>query len=235
MHGGQRERYLAALGIVRYRRRSEITAVVGESREGQASQEAEPRFAEGGVPEVAAPVDEGKPKSTAPAAVSSEGSGGAPMALLAPMRLACWRPAADLLVLNALPCGQRPDRQSLTLLANMLRAIGRQPESLEAPEFFDWPLLPGGDTALAAAHEALAVFLAGRMAKEPFRWALVMGEPAWRWLAGSAPDLTPGVRLAVAGGQAQAILVPGLAEMLAAPHLKALAWQAIRALVGARG
>lgn len=219
MHDGQRERYLGALGIVRYRRRG-----AGDRAPEAARVPSEP-------PPGAAPVPvEERP---GPAAVPPAPSGATSAEELAPVRLACWRPVADLLVFDALPPGQRPEREHLTLLANILRAIGRLPGPLPAAEFIDWPPLPGGDRSLSGAREALALFLAGRMAREPFAWVLVMGEPAWRWLGGDGPG-EGGARIPLADGRAQAILVPGLGDMLATPQRKAQTWQAIRGLAAAR-
>lgn len=217
MHGGQRERYLATLGIVRYRRRRAGDRVPEET---QAPCAPPPEAAPGAARERPEP-----PAGPSGAAAAEE---------LAPVRLACWHPAADLLVLDALPPGQRPERERLTLLANILRAIDRLPGSLPAAEFIDWPPLPGGDRSLSGAREALALFLAGRMAREPFAWVLVMGEPARRWLSGGEHGEGE-ARISLADGRAQAILLPGLGDMLAAPQLKAQTWQAIRGLVPERG
>lgn len=220
MDGGQRQRYLAALGIVRYRRRG---AGAGTSEEPRVAGEPPGAAAPGTA--ATTPAGRAAAPAAAPGTVAAEE--------LAPVRLACWRPAADLLVLDALPPGQRPERERLTLLANILRAIGRLPGSLPAAEFIDWPSLPGGDRSLSGAREALALFLAGRMAREPFAWVLVMGAPAQRWLGGGEQG-EAGARIALADGRAQGIPVPGLGDMLAAPQLKAQTWQAIRGLAPER-
>lgn len=217
MHGGPRERYLAALGIVRYRLRGTGDRAPGESQ----------------VP--CAPPPEAAPGAARERSEPPAGpSGTAAAEELAPVRLACWRPTADLLVLDALPPGQRPERERLTLLANILRAIDRLPGPLPAAEFIDWPPLAGGDRSLSGAREALALFLAGRMAREPFAWVLVMGEPARRWVSGGQHSEGE-ARISLADGRAQAILIPGLGDMLAAPQLKAQTWRAIRGLVPERG
>lgn len=144
-----------------------------------------------------------------------------------PLRLACWRPAADLLVLDALPPGGHPSREQLALLGNILAAIGRRPARLSTAESIDWPLLQSGDRSLSGAREALKLFLAGRLAQSPFQWLLAMGAPAWQLLADEADA---GQVIAIVEGAAQAILVPGLAEMLANPQSKAATWRAIRFL-----
>lgn len=216
MHGGQRERYLAALGIVRYRRRRAVDHGPEETQVPSAS----PAEAES-----VAAQERPEPPAGPPDTASAEE--------LAPVRLACWRPTADLLVLDALPPGQHPERERLTLLANILRAIDRLPGALPAAEFIDWPSLPGGDRSLSGAREALALFLAGRMTREPFAWVLVMGEPARRWLSGCESSEAE-ARISLADGRAQAIPIPGLGDMLADPQLKALTWRAIRGLAPER-
>lgn len=242
MDQARRDRYLAALGIVRYRSRPAAhgaSASVGELAGATVDAPAVPE----GPGVLLAQVQLREPRRPAAAAVESESPGAPePLApgsagseaeeLLAPLRLACWRPAEDLLVLDALLPGSRPSRDQLALLGNILAAIGRRPDSLAAAEFIDWPLLPGGDPSLAGAREALGLFLAGRLAQSRFDWLLAMGKPAWRLLAG---DAQAGQVLAVAGGAVRAILVPGLVEMLAEPQCKAVTWQAIRFLAPERG
>ncbi|MFZ2209492.1 MAG: hypothetical protein WAV22_12570 [Porticoccaceae bacterium] len=154
---------------------------------------------------------------------------GQPAALA--FRLACWHPAPDLLVFDAMPAGGWPDRERMTLLANMLRAIGRLPGPLAAAEVIDWPPFAGADASLAGARESLALFVAGRMATAPFRWLLALGEISWRCLGAESP-LTVGDELALAG-DVRAILLPGLTDMLAAPARKAATWRAIRQLAPA--
>ena len=171
------------------------------------------------------------PPSVAPVSSPPDAAGGDTQGLLPPLRLACWQPAPDLLVFDAQPPGGCPNRDQLTLLGNILAAIGRRPATLPAAEFIDWPPLPGGDCSLSGAREALALFLRGRQSQSSFAWLLVLGEPAWRFFADAA---CAGQRLAVAEGAVQAILVPGLAEMLADPQSKAATWQAIRFLAPER-
>ncbi len=234
MDQARRDRYLAALGIVRYRPRPAPGAVAaGGEAAGSASEP--PAVPEGpaaprGRLEPSAPPRPAPPP-VAPVPTSPVAAGGAAEELLPPLRLACWRPVEDLLVLDALPPGGRPSRDQSTLLGNILAAIGRRPARLPEAESIDWPLLPGGDRSLAGAREALNLFLAGRLAQSRFQWLLAMGAPAWRLLADDAED---GQVLAVAAGAVQAILVPGLAEMLANPQAKATTWQAIRFLAPER-
>lgn len=240
MEQARRDRYLTALGVVRYRPRpparavaappdapagSAIEVLVAPERPAALLAQWPPSESPcpAPLPVVPPPVAPGSMAPGAPAGDAEQ--------LLPPLRLACWRPAPDLLVLDAQPPGGLPNRDQLTLLGNILAAIGRRPATLSAAEFIDWPLLPGGDCFLTAAREALALFLRGRQSQSSFAWLLVLGEPAWRFFADAA---RAGQLLAVAGGAVQAILAPGLAEMLANPACKAQTWQAIRFLVAER-
>lgn len=236
MDQARRDRYLAALGVTRYRPRPPARAVAAPVGELAGSAIEVPAVPEGPAALLAQLQPSEPPYPAPPPVTPVPTASGAPVGdaeqLLPPLRLACWRPAPDLLVLDAQPPGGRPNRDQLTLLGNILAAIGRRPATLPAPESIDWPLLPGGDCSLAGAREALALFLMGRQSQSSFAWLLVLGEPAWRFFADAA---RAGQRLAVAEGAVQAILVPGLAEMLANPHSKAATWQAIRFLAPERG
>ena len=233
MDQAQRDRYLAALGIVRYRPRAKGAAPSAAPPPAAAdadtvSDSARPASP---VPD-AGPAQPPLAKGRDAVPLSGAASVPAPPAVeggdMLHVRLACWQPAPDLMVLDALPPGGRPDRGQLTLLANILRAIGRLEGPLPVVEYIDWPLLPGGDASMSGAREAVALFLAGRRAAAPFAWLVAMGEPAWRCLSSAA-----GAGEQIAVGGAQAILVPGLSEMLADPGLKAVTWRAIRALAAA--
>lgn len=235
MDQARRDRYLTALGVVRYRPRPPARAVAAPVDEPVGSAIEVPAVPEGPAA-LLAQLQPSDPPCPAPLPVAPGSiAPGAPVGdaeqLLPPLRLACWRPAPDLLVLDAQPPGGLPNRDQLTLLGNILTAIGRRPGTLSAAEFIDWPLLPGGDCSLAGAREALALFLHGRQSQSSFAWLLVLGEPAWQFFADAA---RAGQLLAVAGGAVQAILAPGLAEMLANPACKAQTWQAIRFLVAER-
>lgn len=234
MDQARRDRYLAALGIVRYRPRPAPGVLVAPGGEAVVPVPHLPVAPEESAalrdrPEPAAPAGAAPP--VAPVPPLPVAAGGDAEELLPPLRLACWRPAGDLLVLDAQPSGGRPSREQLDLLGNILAAIGRRPAALPAAENIDWPLLPGGDRSRSGAREALQLFLAGRLAQARFDWLLAMGEPAWRLLA---DDAEAGQVLAVAEGAVRVILVPGLAEMLANPQSKAATWQAIRFLAPER-
>ncbi|MGE3296109.1 MAG: hypothetical protein AB7I68_02040 [Porticoccaceae bacterium] len=164
-------------------------------------------------------------------APSQPEAAGAETAAALAFRIACWQPVPDLLVFDALPAGGWPDRERTALLSNMLRAIGRLPGPLAAAEVIDWPPFAGADASLAGAQESLALFIAGRMTMAPFRWLLAMGELSWRCL-GADSHRAVGDELALADA-ARAILLPGLADLLAAPARKAETWRAIRQLAAA--
>ena len=240
MDQARRDRYLAALGIVRYRPRPPPDVLAAPGSEApvvapaaSAAPVPRPALLDPLAPSAQAhPVPPPVAGGAGAAPLSDATSVPAPPAVesedLLHVRLACWQPAPDLMVLDALPPGGRPDRGQLTLLANILRAIGRLEGPLPVVEYIDWPLLPGGDASMSGAREAVALFLAGRRAAAPFAWLVAMGEPAWRCLSSAA-----GAGEQIAVGGAQAILVPGLGEMLADPGLKAVTWKAIRALAAA--
>lgn len=236
MDQARRDRYLAALGIVRYRPRPARGASVPPVADVRApvpemSAAPEEPAALLGQLEPSNPPHLAQPPAVPAPSAADVPAGGDAEELLPPLRLACWRPAEDLLVLDALPPGGRPSREQLALLGNILAAIGRRPAVLPAAESIDWPLLPGGDRSVSGAREALQLFLAGRLAQSRFQWLLAMGAPAWRLLA---DDADAGRVIAIAEGAVQAMLVPGLAEMLANPQCKAATWQAIRFLAPER-
>ncbi|MBK9428061.1 MAG: hypothetical protein IPN63_11950 [Gammaproteobacteria bacterium] len=256
MDAARRDLYLTALGVVRYRPRpahGDAAAVCAEVSQQQfATDPASMVPSSAAVPPVPAalsPVTEVE-RSESPLAALREQTRtpvavtravpeippepaivpvGAPAALA--FRIACWQPAPDLLVFDALPAGGWPDRERMALLSNMLRAIGRLPGPLAAAEVIDWPPFAGADASLAGARESLALFVAGRMATAPFRWLLALGEISWHCL-GADSGHTVGTELALAG-DARAILLPGLADMLAVPARKAETWRAIRQLAPA--
>lgn len=263
MDAARRDAYLTALGVVRYRPRpapgDAAAASAGVSEQSSAivtatatatapvpvtsgAAAAEWVSSTPPVPEVdrsASPLAALRDQTRAPVAVTRaapEARSESPTvpeseAAALAFRLACWQPVPDLLVFDALPAGGWPDRERMTLLANILRAIGRLPGPLAAAEVIDWPPFAGADASLAGARESLALFIAGRMATAPFQWLLALGEISWRCL-GAESAHTVGDELALAGA-ARAILLPGLADMLASPERKAATWRAIRQLAPA--
>ena len=146
-------------------------------------------------------------------------------------RLACWQPCDDLLVFNHLAPDGGPEPEQLQLLSNILRAIGRLPASLPAPELIDWPMAHGGDVSEAAARSLLSVFLDARIKKRGVLWVLLMGEVAAELLSPSESGYSDalGRREEIAGG-AKTIVVRSLQEMLADASMKAQTWQAIKCL-----
>ncbi|MDX2350103.1 MAG: hypothetical protein QNK32_06905 [Porticoccus sp.] len=146
-------------------------------------------------------------------------------------RLACWQPCDDLLVFNQFPPGVNPEPEELQLLSNILRAIGRLPDGLPAPELIDWPMSHGGETDESAARSMLSVFLDARITKRGVLWVLLMGEVATKLLSPSEKTYSEsvGVIEEIAGG-AKIIVVRSLQEMLKAPDAKAETWQAIKSL-----
>lgn len=260
MDAARRDAYLTALGVVRYRPRPASGATTGALAEGAVVRAEE---SEQPVATTAAPTASGMPaaesagsaapavehgeaplaalreRTREPVAVAAAGSeapsqpaaAGAETAAALTFRLACWQPVPDLVVVDALPAGGWPDRERMALLTNILRAIGRLPGPLAAAEVIDWPPFAGADASLAGARESLALFIAGRMAMAPFRWLLAMGEISWHCL-GAESHRAVGDELALAGA-ARAILLPGLADLLAAPARKAETWRAIRKLAPA--
>ena len=240
MDAARRDRYLAALGVVRYRPRPAPGAPAAAESDRRAEPVPTPRDAlPPAVPEsdhisARALPEPGPPPAPLAQSPAADGGGQQPAPAAAPiaLRLACWQPVPDLLVLDALPPGGWPDRERTALLSNILRAIGRLPGPLAAAEVIDWPPFAGADATLTGAQESLALFLAGRRVNTPFHWLLAMGEMSWRCL-GAEPPQGAGDRLAL--GDAEAILLPGLAEMLASPESKAETWRAIRPLAPVAG
>jgi len=146
-------------------------------------------------------------------------------------RLACWQPCDDLLVFNQLPTGVNPEPEELQLLSNILRAIGRLPDRLPAPELIDWPMSHGGEADESAARSMLSVFLDARITKRGVLWVLLMGEVATKLLSPSEKAYSESVGgiEEIAGG-AKIIVVRSLQDMLKDPNAKAETWQAIKSL-----
>ncbi|MEH6638227.1 MAG: hypothetical protein V7717_03010 [Porticoccaceae bacterium] len=153
-------------------------------------------------------------------------------------RLACWQVSDQLLVLDSLQPGERPDARRVTLLGNILKAIGQQPDMLPATEFLDWPLSSGADASLDGARISIHTFLQGRMTLSPFRWVLAMGDAAILSLA--PEDLLDNKNPNKSSLQGQSfplfdkvsvLCVPGLEQMLVEPASKALAWATLQSLL----
>ena len=153
-------------------------------------------------------------------------------------RLACWQVSDQLLVLDSLEPGERPDARRVTLLGNILKAIGQQPDLLPPTEFLDWPLSSGADASLDGAKISIHTFLQGRMTLSPFRWVLAMGDAAILSLAPEVLLDNRNTNESSLQGQSfplfdkvSVLCVPGLAQMLAEPASKALTWKTLQGLL----
>ena len=267
-----RDRYLSALGIVQYRPRVERSAdwpgfvesePVVEKREIPGGDSGPTGQAETGrshldqlVTELEAPsilksvvkpsINEAN--KTLGIDVVSEGGEEAPasgpsQAPQRAFRLACWRVSKELLVLDSLAPGERPNAPRIKLLGNILQAIEQQPDMLASAELLDWPLSVNTDTSLADARIWIKTFLEGRISQAPCRWVLAMGEAAIECLVPDdyQADAYDGMSVGqTAQGESftlfagiTVLCVPGLAQMLEDPGTKALTWSTIRSLVPA--
>ena len=153
-------------------------------------------------------------------------------------RLACWQVSDQLLVLDSLEPGERPDARRVTLLGNILKAIGQQPDLLPPTEFLDWPLSSGADASLDGVRISIYTFLQGRMTLSPFRWVLAMGDAAILSLAPEALLDNRNTNESSLQGQSfplfdkvSVLCVPGLEQMLAEPASKALTWATLQFLL----
>src|SRR5690606_32963491 len=137
----RRDWYLANLGVVRYLPRDAIDAAQATSADLAPE-------ASDAIPAAPAPVpasDHLRAALATPSAASTSAAKPAPRAEGAPpfeCRLGFWQPRADLVVLCAMPPGQRPAGEQLTMLANLLKAIGRLGDGLPPVDLMDWPQAP---------------------------------------------------------------------------------------------
>ena len=140
-------------------------------------------------------------------------------------RISYWQ-LPDVLVFSSLDYGENPPQDQHQLLGNILQAVKRLSGILAEPELVDWPVVP---TAPANAEAAKAMFtslLKGRAEQTGSRWVLIMGQRAQQFLL--AEEAVDG-KVAVSE-RCQAVLTPGLDEMLADPQCKRTTWQQIRFL-----
>ncbi|MEH6544698.1 MAG: hypothetical protein V7721_12250 [Porticoccaceae bacterium] len=255
-----RSQYLSALGIVQYRPR--VEGIVGGNEELVEPASVTVNLAKSDLDKL--DLDKsGKSKSDKPnlgrqhlsqltteldapaskvadagiAAEQGEVPNPSPSAQLA-FRLACWQASDQLLVLDSLEPGERPDARRVTLLGNILKAIGQQPDLLPPTEFLDWPLSSGADASLDGARISIHTFLQGRMTLSPFRWVLAMGEAAILSLAPEVLLDNRNTNESSLQGQSfplfdkvSVLCVPGLAQMLAEPTSKALTWKTLKCLL----
>lgn len=154
-------------------------------------------------------------------------------------RLACWQVSNELLVLDSLAPGERPDARRVALLGNILKAIGQQPDLLPPSEFLDWPLSSGADSSLAGAKISIHTFLQGRLSQSPFRWVLAMGDAAIQCLSPENQGVSSDSNMENLASKRQrfpllpgvtALCVPGLGDMLSDPSTKALTWKTLQLL-----
>ena len=142
-------------------------------------------------------------------------------------RISYWQ-LADILVFSALDYGQNPPQDQHQLLGNILQAVGRLSAPLSEPELMDWPLVPSAPAGADEARSMFSSFLKARIEQSGARWVLVMGSRAREFLlAGAGP--AEGGRVPLTE-QCEAVLTPGLDEMLADPACKRTTWQSIRFL-----
>lgn len=148
-------------------------------------------------------------------------------------RVGFWHPqSSPVAVLSAMPPGQRPTPVQLTMLANLLKAIGALGQGLPSVDLIDWPPSQGPGlqqgASLSAARDFLSVFLHARWRRQGFETLLVMGEVAAR-ICGDNVAFTVGGRVDFSWG-ASGIMTHSLHDMEKTPALKADTWQAIRFL-----
>jgi hypothetical protein len=149
-------------------------------------------------------------------------------------RIGFWQPSSRIAVLSAMSPGQRPTPVQVTMLANLLKAIGALGEGLPPVDLIDWPPSPGlglqGGADLHAARDYLGVFLQAKRRLQDFDTLLLMGDIAARACGGNE-DLAVGQQLDLALG-VRGIVTHSLHAMEQTPALKAETWQAIRFLAG---
>ncbi len=149
--------------------------------------------------------------------------------------LSIWRVSDSLLVVDS-----RQAQLALPtepLLINILVALGYPRQPLPKADVVRWPMLsgPGVDQSEASAREMLEAYLDSRLMPQPGTRLLLMGADAARYVlpvAQMVENTVPfGQSFMLEALQANAIVVPSLADMLLAPASKRLTWQAIQPLV----
>ncbi len=230
----RRDWYLAQLGVVRYVPRdalsdSEAEAADPVSPQGESAVAAiAPLGAVDGQPPR---VDPGQSAARSTAIPSGDRE---PDPQPFQCRIGFWQPASTVAVLSAMPPGQRPTAGQVTMLSNLLKAIGALGERLPAVDLMDWPPSAGAGLAagdgLVAAREFLEIFLQAKRRQQDFDTVLLMGEDAAR-VCGGDSGIAVGQHLALACG-AKGIVTHSLHDMEKHPALKGETWQAIRFLAG---
>ncbi len=132
----------------------------------------------------------------------------------------------DLLVIAETP---RMDNPQLTLLRNILKAIGRS-EQLANAQQFSWPLSQNKDKTLAAARDHFQGMIDGGALKNTAaRQIICFGNTANTLLTQTDSDSTQTTQYR----DWPIIAVCALHEMLAEPSRKADTWRALQVLVRA--
>lgn len=148
-------------------------------------------------------------------------------------RLGFWQASDRLVVLSAMPAGQRPTAGQVTMLTNLLKAIKRLDSSLPPVDLIDWPQtaaigLQGIARDLRGARDFVSVFLQAKARLQPFTHVLLMGDAAAR-VATDSNSVEPGQQFDLHCG-ARGIVTRSLHEMEHNPGLKGETWQAIKFL-----
>ena len=135
------------------------------------------------------------------------------------VKLSLWQATGDLLVCTLVE-GDLADRAEMELLTNILNAIGCGIKQLPQMELVEWPPYPNAPGDEAEVREFLAMLMEARLAKNPVKSVLLLGDGAANWLPN--PD---------AEQQISRLQIPSLGEMIAQPQLKAVAWQRLQGLL----
>jgi len=148
-------------------------------------------------------------------------------------RLGFWQASDRLVVLSAMPPGQRPTAGQITMLTNLLKAIKCLDNSLPPVDLIDWPQtaaigLQGMARNLQGARDFVSVFLQAKARLQPFTHALLMGELA-ALVATDSHSVEAGQQFDLHCG-AKGIVTRSLHEMEHDPGLKGETWQAIKFL-----
>lgn len=163
-----------------------------------------------------------KPQATTTAAAS-----------LVRMHLRAWRVGSELLIIDtrtgdiALP--------SEALLRNMVLALGFAVAEISRAESLRWPLSEKNHWPLNAAEDLqnarsmVLAFVEAQHSRHGFHTVLLMGADAVRFVLANDGDYAIGQRQAFSE-HCNAIILPGLNELLRQPGLKKNSWQAIRHL-----
>lgn len=149
------------------------------------------------------------------------------------LSLALWQPADDLLICTAVD-GDLPDQQQVSLLANIVKAMGQKIATLPQFELISWPPhrnMQGGEPE---AREYLSTLIKARVDSKSTKTLLLLGETAGEWL------LFPEQVAKVEAGQLPvtekltALRVPSLQDMLTDQAFKREAWEIISSYLAAQ-